>query len=392
MKTKLLGLGLTSLMLLCSLAGCVFEDDGSSGAVMEAVFSFSPSTNIQEGTSVNFDASSSLPNDGTLSYRWDFDADGSTDETGQRVDWRFDIAGEYVVTLTISDGVQTSSQDRTITIVGAEVRPPTAEITSFSSDEDCEGDDVDTGNYILVWLCPDEKTQNDRNIDETVTISLDASESEAGSNDDYIAEWRWDLDLNEDADNDGDSENDADLSGEEVDWADVAPGEYEIALTIVNGGGMTDTDTMKLYVNYAAFWLDFEIGGNTSNNPVDIDFGMPVVYDKDSGNTIRKAIGKLIYPQQDDDWVVGGGNNNNNRLDLYAFNEEDDEVHNTTSTPDDQRDEDDCDSDSYCVNILLSSYMMTDTTNGDGDWTMTLRNERFNDIQVTSLGIFLEYK
>ena len=134
MKTKLLGFGLTSLMLLCSLAGCVFEDDGSSGAVMEAVFSFSPSTNIQEGTSVNFDASSSLPNDGTLSYRWDFDADGSTDETGQRVDWRFDTAGEYVVTLTISDGVQTSSQDRTITIVGAEVRPPTAEITSFSSD------------------------------------------------------------------------------------------------------------------------------------------------------------------------------------------------------------------------------------------------------------------
>ena len=34
-------------------------------------------------------------------------------------------------------------------------------------------------------------------------------------------------------------ENDADLSGEEVDWSDVAPGEYEVSLTIVNGGGMT---------------------------------------------------------------------------------------------------------------------------------------------------------
>ena len=56
-------------------------------------------------------------------------------------------------------------------------------------------------------------------------------------------------------------------------------------------------------------------------------------------------------------------------LDLYAFNEDDDEVANTTSTTDDQRDEDDCDGDSYCVNLLLSSYMMTDTTNGDGEWT-----------------------
>ena len=50
MKAKLLGLGLTSLLLLTSLAGCVFEDDGSSGTILEAVFSFSPSDNIQEGT------------------------------------------------------------------------------------------------------------------------------------------------------------------------------------------------------------------------------------------------------------------------------------------------------------------------------------------------------
>ena len=392
MKAKLLGLGLTSLLLLTSLAGCVFEDDGSSGTMLEAVFSYSPSENIQEGTVVSFDASASLPNDGTLTFRWDFDADDSTDETGKRVEWRFDNAGEFVVKLSISDGTKTSTQERTVTVYGAEVQPPSADISSFSSDEDCTGEDPDTGNYILIWLCPEDKENNDRRIDETATIPLDASESEAGSNQDYISEWRWDLDLNDDSDNDGDMENDADLSGEEVDWTDVAPGEYEVSLTIVNGGGMTDSTKMKVYVNYAAFWKDFEIGGNTSNSAVDINFDMPVVYDKDSGNTIRKAIGKLVYPQQDDDWVVGGGNNNNNVLDLYAFNEEDDEVANTTATTDDQRDEDDCDGDSYCVNLLLSSYMMTDTTNGDGEWTLTLRNERFNDVQVTSLGIFLEYR
>ena len=200
--------------------------------------------------------------------------DDSTDETGKRVEWRFDNAGEFVVKLSISDGTRTSTQERTVTVYGAEVQPPSAEITSFSSDEDCTGEDPDTGNYILIWLCPEDKENNDRRIDETATIPLDASESEAGSNQDYISEWRWDLDLNDDSDNDGDMENDADLSGEEVDWTDVAPGEYEVSLTIVNGGGMTDSTKMKVYVNYAAFWKDFEIGGNTSNSAVDINFAI----------------------------------------------------------------------------------------------------------------------
>ena len=68
------------LMLCSSLAGCIFES-GSSDDDEEvlAVFSFSPSKNIKVGTTVSFDASSSTPGDGSLTYRWNFDTEGTID-------------------------------------------------------------------------------------------------------------------------------------------------------------------------------------------------------------------------------------------------------------------------------------------------------------------------
>ena len=70
---------------------------------------------------------------------------------------------------------------------------------------------------------------------------------------------------NEDKDNDGDSENDDDLVGQTVDWTNVPPGEYEIALTVTNDVGMTDSDTIRVYVSYAGYGSDFEIGANSTS-------------------------------------------------------------------------------------------------------------------------------
>ena len=62
------------LMLCTSLSGCIFEDaSGGDTDDVLAVFNFSPSKNIKVGTSVTFDASSSTPGDGSLTYRWNFD-------------------------------------------------------------------------------------------------------------------------------------------------------------------------------------------------------------------------------------------------------------------------------------------------------------------------------
>ncbi|MCH1460922.1 MAG: hypothetical protein L7U25_01025, partial [Candidatus Poseidonia sp.] len=68
---------------------------------------------------------------------------------------------------------------------------------------------------------------------------------------------------------------------------------------------------------------------------------------------------------------------------------------NTSGTEPDSRDDGDCNDDEQdCIHLLLSSYMFTETdsTYGDGDWTMTIRNERFNDIQIDQFVIRLHYK
>lgn len=396
MKSRRVPLAFTALMLLSSLSGCIFEqtDAGGDEEVL-AVFNYSPSSNIRSGDTITFDASSSTPSGG-ITYRWDFDGDGSIDATGRSTEWSFDEADTYTVELTVSDGTKSSSQTKDVTVVEATAQAPKAEITQYASDEDCSNDDIDETTHIVLWICEMDKSQTDRDISATTTVNLDASDSESGDSSQYITTWNWDLNADVDSDNDGDSENDADLTGEDIEWTNVKPGEYELHLIIENSAGLTDSDSIKVYVSYAGKWSDFEMGGNTSGNAVTLDFDLNVVYDKDNGNTIRKAVGELTYPKIDGDCTNIGTNNCRAKLDVYAFNEEDEEASNTSDTGLDQRsDGDDCnEDDNDCVFLTLSSYMFTDTesTYGDGDWVMQIRNEKINDLQVESFIIRLHYK
>jgi len=399
MKLHFSPLLLASMMILTSLSGCIFEDEepSSNGEVL-AVFNYSPSENIRVGDTISFDASSSTPNDGRLTYRWDFDNDSSVDKTGMTAEWSYDSPGTKTIVLTISDGSITSEQIRELTIAVATAVEPTAEITQYADSEDCEDNDIDEERYIVLWMCHYDKSQTDRDVSETTTVSLDASNSAAGNVDEYISEYNWDIDLNIDADNDGDFENDADYSGETVTWADVVPGEYKIKLNIINSQDMVDSDTIKVYVSYAAKWSDFEIGSNTSsNNENELDFDVSISYDKDSGNTIKKAVAELTYPQQDDDCFGPGTNNCRAKLDVYAYNEDDDEARNTSSVGLDQRnDGDDCDGANDCVFLTISAYLFGDSDNegtyGDGDWTFKIENrEKANDLRVESFIIRLVY-
>ena len=396
MKSRRVPLAFTALMLLSSLSGCIFEqtDAGGDEEVL-AVFNYSPSSNIRSGDTLTFDASSSTPSGG-ITYRWDFDGDGSIDATGRSTEWSFDEADTYTVELTVSDGTKSSSQTKDVTVVEATAQAPKAEITQYASDEDCSNDDIDETTHIVLWICEMDKSQTDRDISATTTVNLDATDSESGDSSQYITTWNWDLNADVDSDNDGDSENDADLTGEDIEWTNVQPGEYELHLNIENSAGLTDSDSIKVYVSYAGKWSDFEMGGNTSGNAVTLDFDLNVVYDKDNGNTIRKAVGELTYPKIDGDCTNVGTNNCRAKLDVYAFNEEDEEASNTSDTGLDQRsDGDDCDEDDNdCVFLTLSSYMFTDTesTYDDGDWTFQIRNEKINDLQVESFIIRLHYK
>jgi len=393
LPTVFLGL----LLVMSSLSGCLFsgEDDNAQEELFP-VIKFSPNSNIRVGDLVYFDASSSTPSDGSLTYRWDFDSDDSIDETGRTAEWTFQTAGTFEVTLTISDGSRSQETSKSISIGEAGAEPPVATITQYSDAEDCEDEAINENTHIVVWICERDKELSDRSIDATINIELDGSNSDSGDPSQYITSWHWDLDLNDDADSDGDNENDADLSGETIQWENVEPGEYEIALTVTNDVGFVDTDTIRVYVSYAGYWLDFEMDGNTSNNAAEKEFDVKIVYDKDGGNTIRKAVAELTYPKEDNDCTpVFGTNNCRAKLDIYAYNEDDDEAANTSGTGVDQRTDGDCDEDTNdCIHLTLSSYLFTDSesTFGDGEWTITIQNDKLNDLAVESFVLRLYYK
>ena len=382
------------LFISASLAGCMSDDEASSSAV-EAIFDYDPTKNIRTGMDIDFDGGASLPSGASLTYKWDFDSDGAYDDTGRTVTWSYPDAGSYEVKLTVSDGTDSNSQSRTVKVIDADAVDPTADAGSDSPMSDCDGDSVNSGSYYLTYICEMDKNTSNKNLLSSTTVNLDGSNSDGGSSDEYISTWDWDLDLERDEDGDGDSKNDADLTGETVEWKEVLAGEYKIALTVTNGAGLSSTDEVVVYVNYVAKWNDFAIGGNNSNSPIDIDFSFPASQDLDSGNTIRRAVGELVYLKEDagDCTNVPGTNNCRAKLDLYGFNSTDEEAGNTSAMGLDQRQSGDCDSDTDCVWLQFTgSYHFSESQWKDGEWTMTLRNEKVNDLEVESLIIRLIYK
>ncbi len=392
---------LAVLMMISGLAGCFGGEDDENTDEIVAVFTYSPATNIRAGQTIDFDARDSLPSGVALTYKWDFDGDNSIDATGRIADWSYPEAGEYTVELIVSDGSKSQSTSKALTIVDATALPPTAEITSFSSEEDCEGEDVNEGNYIHVWICDMDRSMSSRNVDAEGDVVLDASDSTSGSGDDYISKYYWDLNLEFDADGDGDATNDNDLEGETVDWKDVKPGEYKIGLTVTNGNGLVDSDDIKVHVSYGASWLDFPVGRASASQggstPTKIDFEFNVHYEDNGGgtNTIKKVVGKLMYPEQDDPCFAGDCQG---RLNLDAHNQDEEGPASTEPAENsgyDGRDSN-CDSGKHCVELTLSSYIFTDSdsdsTYGEGDWTMNVFNNETYEQQVDRFMLLLIYK
>ena len=232
-----------------SFAGCLSSEDSSSSQV-EAIFDFDPSNSIRTGMEIEFDGGASLPTNGGLTYKWDFENDGAYDETGRTATWSYANAGTYEVTLTVSDGTNSNSQTRTLKVADADAQAPKADAGSYSPNSDCEGDSLNSGTFYLVYICEMDKSTSSKSILATTTVNLDASNSEPCEDenepcDDYISEYNWDLDLLRDEDGDGDPENDADLTGETVEWKELSPGEYRISLTVINGEGLASSTMLS---------------------------------------------------------------------------------------------------------------------------------------------------
>ena len=91
-----------------------------------AAFSVSPQSPRKNDT-VTFDATASSDPDGDpLSYRWDFDGNGTTDGEGAQITHSYPAVGSYQATLTVDDGTLTHTGFSTVTVGSA---APSATIT-----------------------------------------------------------------------------------------------------------------------------------------------------------------------------------------------------------------------------------------------------------------------
>ena len=378
-------------------AGCtdLLGNNGPPSATM----SITPSGTIKAGEEVAFSAAGSSDPDGdALTFEWDF-GDGNTG-TGLTTKHTYAQPGDYTAELAVGDGTHEVTTSKSITVVDSSAREPEAKITP-SKDDDCDGEEsTASGDLVIVWVCDEDNDVNDRQVEVSTTVNLDASESWAGCDPDdsncyaeeYLVEWRWDLDTYVDSDGDGITDNDVDASGETYSWEERTTGAWEVKLTVVDNNGFEDSTTSMVYVNYRGVWKEFVIDRATPNNPIIMTWDYPVTYDQESKDRIRYMRAKLSYPKEDDDQPLGGvgGTTTNNRLDLYIFNSTDDEVANTTGIENDNRDAGDCEGDEYCVWMVIGGS----TVRGKlpGDWTLDLENAETHNTEVNQLVIELQYR
>ena len=214
---------LAIVFLAPMLAGCTDVLGGNSPPT--ATMSVDPSGTVKAGSSVTFSAAGSSDPDGdSLTFDWDF-GDGNTG-TGLTTSHAYAQPGEYVAQLAVGDGTHEATTSMSITVVDSSAREPKAKITS-SKDDDCEGEESSAnGDMVIVWVCDDDNDINDRDIEVSATVTLDGSDSWAGCDPDdsncyseeYLVEWKWDLDTYTDSDNDGVTDNDVDATGETYTW------------------------------------------------------------------------------------------------------------------------------------------------------------------------------
>ncbi len=392
---KSVGLMMATLMIFTALAGCL--DILGSNSPPSANMSIDPPGSVKAGEAVTFSAvGSSDPDADPMTFEWTF-GDGNTGN-GLTTSHTYAQPGEYTAKLAVSDGTHEVTTSMSVTVIDSSAREPHAEIVA-EKDNDCEGESPPSGDFVLVWLCEDDREIDDRDITVSTTVSLDGTASWAGCDpedpecyaEEYIVSYEWDLDRNSDSDGDGITDNDVDATGDVVNWEERPAGAWDIRLTVTDNNGLTDHDDSVVYVNYRGKWADFEMDRRIQE-PITMTWNFPVTYDDESKDRIRYLRLKVDYPKEDDDQIGGGigGTTTNNKLDIYLYNSTDEEISNTTGIGNDNRNAGDCGSNDYCVWMVVGGS----TVRGflPGDWTADLMNEETHTTKVNYFIVELQYR
>lgn len=165
-----------------------------------------PDQTVPIDDEVTFDGSGSSDNSGSIeNYTWTFDYDDEEKELfGENPVFTFEIAGEYIVTLTVEDAAGNYDTDTVTIRVNA---PPVA----------------DAGTPITA------------NVGDEVTFDGSESSDDSGLIENYTWTFMYD--------------------GDEVELFGVSPsfvfeiaGEYNVVLTVTDAAGLTDTDEVVVTV------------------------------------------------------------------------------------------------------------------------------------------------
>ena len=175
------------------------------------------------GEVVTFDASLSFDFDGEIaSYAWDVDGDGAIDSTDAVTAHVFAAAGHYRIRLTVTDNAGNSdTQVLEIDVAEAETTPaPIAPSTTGSALRPPVAD------FAYAPVSPV--------AGQPVTFDAAASVDFDGP----IVRFAWDFD----------ADGHPDAEGVTVEWTFSAPGSYDVAVTVTDEAGMSDTVTYTVEV------------------------------------------------------------------------------------------------------------------------------------------------
>ncbi len=167
-------------------------------------------TTVPAGTEVTFDGSGSSDNvvaEDYLTYLWTFTVDSVPVELeGVTASYTFDVEGTYEVTLTVTDGSDNSDTDSITITVESSNEGPTA----------------------------------DAGADQSVTVGATVTFDGSGSSDDVdVVNYTWTFTYDEEL---------VTLYGVDPEFVFVLAGTYEVNLTVLDAGGLSDYDTVTVTV------------------------------------------------------------------------------------------------------------------------------------------------